>query len=135
MKRYKQAILSNFFVAINEAVSTEKGSAYRHLVEANLDIESRCDRTLCTEVLQGAFRYEVLTNPLLVDACPICSAILARRISNMPIERKLPSTMLDQESQMVPESQLKLELLGKSINAGEADEKQKSKIRQFELLL
>ncbi|WP_422445017.1 MULTISPECIES: hypothetical protein [unclassified Endozoicomonas] len=82
MKRYKQAILSNFFV-------TEDGSAVRHLVEANLDIESRSDRTLCTEVLNSDCRYEVLVNGHLSTVCMICSAILDRRISNMPVERKV----------------------------------------------
>ncbi len=82
MKRYKQAILSNFFV-------TEDGSAVRHLVEANLDIESRSDRTLCTEVLNSDCRYEVLVNGHLSSVCMICSAILDRRISNMPVERKV----------------------------------------------
>lgn len=82
MKRYKQTILSNFFV-------TEDGSAARHLVEANLDIESRSDRTLCTEVLNSECRYEVLVNNHLSSVCMICSAILDRRISNMPVERKM----------------------------------------------
>ncbi|USE33801.1 hypothetical protein [Endozoicomonas sp. SCSIO W0465] len=82
MKRYKQAILSNFFV-------TEDGSAVRHLVEANLDIESRSDRTLCTEVLNSDCHYEVLVNGHLSSVCMICSAILDRRISNMPVERKV----------------------------------------------
>ena len=133
MKRYKQTILSNFFVAINEAVSTEEGSACHHLVEANLDIESRCDRTLCTEVLQGAYRYEVLTNHLLVDACPICSAILSRRISNMPIERKMSSAMIDQELLKVPESQLKLDLLDNKIKRRDSEKKQQGRAKQFEL--
>lgn len=82
MKRYKQAILSNFFV-------TTDGSDVRHLVEANLDIESRSDRTLCTEVLSIGCRYEVLVNAHLSSVCPICSAILDRRIGNMPMERKV----------------------------------------------
>lgn len=82
MKRYKQTILSNFFV-------TEDGSDAHHLVEANLDIESRSDRTLCTEVLNSECRYEVLVNHHLPNVCMICSAILDRRISNMPVERKV----------------------------------------------
>ncbi|WP_257285407.1 hypothetical protein [Endozoicomonas sp. SESOKO1] len=102
MKRYKQAILSNFFV-------TEDGSAVRHLVEANLDIESRGDRTLCTEVLNSDCRYEVLVNGHLSSVCMICSAILDRRISNMPVERKVcfgkKQTM---EIYTPPENQLSL---------------------------
>ena len=81
MKRYKQAILSNFFV-------TDDGSDACHLVEANLDIESRSDRTLCTEILTSECSYEVLVNSHLSSVCVICAAILDRRISNMPVERK-----------------------------------------------
>ena len=81
VKRYKQVILSNFFV-------TDDGSGMRHLVEANLDIESRSDRTLCTEILTGNCNYEVLVNGHLAKVCVICAAILERRISNMPVERK-----------------------------------------------
>ncbi|WP_252180053.1 hypothetical protein [Endozoicomonas sp. 4G] len=105
MKRYKQAILSNFFVA---HIIKPCGSQYIHLVEANLDIESRADRTLCTEVLHGAYRYEVLTNQLLPGICPICSAILDRRISNMPKSRKVSSSFPDEICAEVPESQMDL---------------------------
>lgn len=103
MKRYKQAILSNYFVA---QIDSQPGSS--HLVEANLDIESRADRTLCTEVLHGAYRYDVLTNNLLLDTCPICTAILDRRISNMPKERKANGAHPENVDQEVPESQMSL---------------------------
>ncbi|WP_236631634.1 hypothetical protein [Endozoicomonas numazuensis] len=105
MKRYKQAILSNFFVA---QIIKPCGSQFTHLVEANLDIESRADRTLCTEVLHGAYRYEVLTNHLLPEVCPICSAILDRRISNMPKDRKIASGFSEEVCAEVPKSQLDL---------------------------
>ena len=62
------------------------------------------------EVLHGAIRHEVLTNALLASACPICSAILDRRISNMPKERKLSNGAQDEMDLEVPESQLDLEL-------------------------
>ncbi len=101
MKRYKQAILSNFFV-------TDDGSdAPRHLVEANLDIESRSDRTLCTEILTSECNYEVLINGHLSSVCVICAAILDRRISNMPVERKGSfSSNRPELSSSPPESQL-----------------------------
>lgn len=105
MKRYKQAILSNFFVA---KIIKSCGSRCTHLVEANLDIESRADRTLCTEVLHGAHHYEVLTNHLLPEVCPICAAILARRISNMPKKRLISSSFLNEVCVEVPESQMDL---------------------------
>lgn len=100
MKRYKQAILSNFFV-------TDDGSDARHLVEANLDIESRSDRTLCTEILTSECNYEVLINGHLSSVCVICAAILDRRISNMPVERKGSfSSNRPEQSSSPPESQL-----------------------------
>lgn len=102
MKRYKQAILSNFFV-------TEDGNAVRHLVEANLDIESRGDRTLCTEVLNSDCRYEVLVNGHLSSVCMICAAILDRRISNMPVEHKVSyGKKQTMEIDTPPENQLSL---------------------------
>ena len=104
VKRYKQAILSNYFVT---HITSPCGTEHHHLVEANLDIESRADRTLCTEVIHGAYKYEVLTNALLVDACPICAAILDRRISNMPKDRKSLS-VVEEVEQEIPESQLAL---------------------------
>ena len=108
MKRYKQTILSNFFVAIDSQSTVTSDGDY-HLVEANLDIESRDDRTLCTEVLHGEYRYEVLTNHLLVSACPICSAILKRRISNMPLERKAGTTSAFEDiEEEVPKTQMAL---------------------------
>ena len=108
VKRYKQTILSNFFVAIDsESGNTDAGDY--HLVEANLDIESRDDRALCTEVLHGEYRYEVLTNQLLASTCPICSAILKRRISNMPLERKPGSlTAFEETEEEIPETQMAL---------------------------
>ncbi len=104
VKRYKQAILSNYFVT---HIITPCGTEHHHLVEANLDIESRADRTLCTEVIYGAYKYEVLTNTLLIDACPICAAILDRRISNMPKDRKSLSVLEEVELE-VPEAQMAL---------------------------
>ena len=112
MKRYKQAILSNFFVTTDDV-------GIHHLVEANLDIESRGDRTLCTEVLQGERRYEVLTNQHLHDVCMICAAILDRRISNMPKERKIAGLTVEYPMS-VPESQLCL--LTASLDFGEASD-------------
>ena len=103
MKRYKQAILSNFFVTTDD-------EGIHHLVEANLDIESRGDRTLCTEVLQGERQYEVLTNHHLHDVCMICAAILDRRISNMPKERKVQGAKSGTEI-IIPEAQLCLTAL------------------------
>ncbi|WP_222842227.1 hypothetical protein [Endozoicomonas montiporae] len=89
--------------------NAEAGDGDYHLVEANLDIESRDDRTLCTEVLHGNFRYEVLTNHLLSQACPICSAILKRRISNMPLERKGGAlNAFEEVDEEVPETQMAL---------------------------
>ncbi|WP_422137915.1 hypothetical protein [Endozoicomonas sp. ALC020] len=105
VKRYKQVILSNFFVA---KIIQSCGSQCTHLVEANLDIESRADRTLCTEVLHGAHHYKVLTNHLLPEVCPICAAILARRISNMPKKRLISSSFPDEVCVEVPESQMDL---------------------------
>ena len=100
MKRYKQAILSNFFV-------TDDGSDVRHLVEANLDIESRSDRTLCTEILTNDRNYQVLDNSHLPSVCMICLAILDRRINNMPVERKgSVSSNCAEKSSLPPDSQL-----------------------------
>ena len=100
MKRYKQAILSNFFV-------TDDGRDVRHLVEANLDIESRGDRTLCTEILTSECNYEVLDNSHLPSVCMICLAILDRRINNMPVERKgNVSSNRAEKSSLPPDSQL-----------------------------
>ncbi|WP_153301846.1 hypothetical protein [Endozoicomonas arenosclerae] len=129
MKRYKQAILSNFFVA---QIIKPCGSQFTHLVEANLDIESRADRTLCTEVLHGAYRYEVLTNHLLPDVCPICSAILDRRISNMPKDRKITSGFPDEICSEVPESQMDL-LSGMSAERTEAKVEEAKQGHQFDL--
>lgn len=112
MKRYKQAILSNYFVTTDDM-------GIHHLVEANFDIESRGDRTLCTEVLQGEREYEVLTNHYLHHVCMICSAILDRRISNMPKERKI-SGLKSEFGEFVPESQLCL--LTASLDFGETEE-------------
>lgn len=67
---------------------TQDGPKPNHLVEANLDIESRSDVTLCTEVLKGKQNFCVLTNDLLPQACPICTAIIIRRINNMPQDSK-----------------------------------------------
>lgn len=92
-----------------------------HLVEANLDIESRGDRSLCTEVLQGERRYEVLTNQHLHNVCMICAAILDRRISNMPKERKTGGLKVEYPMN-VPKSQLCL--LTVSLDFGEASDEQ-----------
>lgn len=54
-------------------------------MEANLDIESRSDRALCTEVLSSPCEpMQVLENHHLPRICPICRAILLRRESNLP---------------------------------------------------
>lgn len=125
MKRYKQTILSNFFVTTDD-------DGVHHLVEANLDIESRSDRTLCTEVLQGVRHYEVLTNQHLADVCMICAAILDRRISNMPKERKAVNGQAEHELE-VPEAQMCLlteELdLGDETATDEATEEQSGQIK------
>jgi hypothetical protein len=81
-------------------------------------------------VLHGAFRYEILTNALLPEVCPICSAILDRRISNMPKERKTISSVQEVEDREVPESQLDM-LLG--LDAGKSDNKRVAEDKQFEL--
>lgn len=134
MKRYKQTILSNFFVAI-DSQSTDTSDGDYHLVEANLDIESRDDRTLCTEVLHGEYRYEVLTNHLLVSACPICSAILKRRISNMPLERKAGTTSAFEDiEEEVPKTQMALPLDNSADDKKEDTELSSGKASpQFEL--
>ena len=133
MKRYKQTILSNFFVAI-DSQSTDISDGDYHLVEANLDIESRNDRTLCTEVLHGEYRYEVLTNHLLVSACPICSAILKRRISNMPLERKGTTSAFEDIEEEVPKTQMALLLDNSADDKKEDTELSSEKASpQFEL--
>lgn len=135
VKRYKQTILSNFFVAIDsESGSIDTGDY--HLVEANLDIESRDDRTLCTEVLHGEYHYEVLTNQLLTRVCPICSAILKRRISNMPLERKPGSlTAFEEVEEEIPETQMTLLLDGDDDREGkdEPENSESGSSSQFEL--
>ena len=102
MKRYKQAILSNFFVTLDD------NDNHRHLVEANLDIESRDDRALCTEVLHKVNNYTVLTNELISSVCPICTAIMIRAINNMPQEKK--NNIKPTETSPTPETQLSLSL-------------------------
>ena len=119
-----------------DAESTDTGEGDYHLVEANLDIESRDDRTLCTEVLHGEYRYEVLTNHLLVSACPICSAILKRRISNMPLERKAGTTSAFEDiEEEVPETQMALLLENSGDGKEETDSECSSEKTspQFEL--
>ena len=129
MKRYKQAILSNYFVTTDDMGT-------RHLVEANFDIESRGDRTLCTEVLQGKRQYQVLTNHHLHYTCMIRAAILDRRISNMPKERKSPGLKSEFDLD-IPESQLCL--LTASMDFGETEEEpsdseaSKEPVPQFDL--
>lgn len=78
VKRYKQSILSDYFVV------QDLHSQVFHLMEANYDIEASMDRTLCTEVLQSSCYIDVLTNAQLGQVCSICTAILDRRICNMP---------------------------------------------------
>lgn len=129
VKRYKQAILSNFVVA---QIIKPCGYQYIHLVEANLDIESRSDRTLCTEVLHGAYRYEVLTNQLLPEVCPICAAILDRRISNMPKSRKVSSGFLGEVDMEAPESQMDL-LSVLKVESGESETDEVTQGYQFDL--
>lgn len=131
MKRYKQSILSNFFL-------TRDDSDVHHLVEANLDIESRSDRTLCTEVLHGECRYEVLVNQHLPGVCLICSAILDRRISNMPIERKNHPVREELVAESPPESQLSLGLspsVHPAVNENTSEGLKEKQPEQFELLI
>ena len=124
VKRYKQTILSNFFM-------TQDGPKPNHLVEANLDIESRSDITLCTEILKGVHGFHVLTNDLLASVCPICTAILIRRINNMPQDSK-PVTVTNQKS-VESKAQLSLYL---SDESGKREENRKEKtFKQFELVL
>ena len=128
MKRYKQTILSNFFVITND-------DGIHHLVEANLDIESRDDRTLCTEVLQGTRRYEVLTSQHFPEVCMICAAILDRRIGNMPKERKLVNGKSDFEWD-APKSQMCLLTVDMNFDCEEASvEVPEEQSGQFKLLL
>lgn len=135
VKRYKQTILSDFFVAINAVVSDLQEGCDYHLVEANLDIESRDDRTLCTEVLHGEYRYEVHTSLLLALACPICSAILKRRISNMPLEHKSGAFGVENTDQEIPEAQMALFLEGNRASEKNSDEtsKEVNDLQQFDL--
>ncbi|UYM15764.1 hypothetical protein [Endozoicomonas euniceicola] len=118
-----------------DSQSTDTSDGDYHLVEANLDIESRDDRTLCTEVLHGEYRYEVLTNHLLVSACPICSAILKRRISNMPLERKAGTTSAFEDiEEEVPKTQMALPLDNSADDKKEDTELSSGKASpQFEL--
>ncbi|WP_330926892.1 hypothetical protein [Candidatus Sororendozoicomonas aggregata] len=127
VKRYKQLILSNFFVTVNAC-------NHRHLVEANLDIESRSDLALCTEVLDGNYHYKVLTNELVPTICPICAAILIQRINNMPLEPKnnhQPGTL--NKHQNTP--QLCLDLVALTATTSENTDDMIEDYRQCELLL
>ncbi|MGB0360699.1 MAG: hypothetical protein ACPGEF_04730 [Endozoicomonas sp.] len=132
MKRYKQSILSNFFVTKDETGTC-------HLVEANLDIEVRSDHTLCTEVLQNSCRFQVLENQHLSKVCLICSAILDRRISNMPVERK-PSFTKEQEKELPATSGSQLPLLSfveikQKWSGQKTESNDKKQPEQFELIL
>ena len=128
MKRYKQIILSNFFIALDD-------SPYHHLVEANLDIESRDDRTLCTEVLHGEHNYTVLTNDLLPTLCPICTAILIRRINNMPQEVKPQAIKLSDDHAGVSAAQLPLLPVAAEQASNNEKDDATDAVTQFELAL
>ncbi len=84
MKRYKQSILSDYFV-------TCPTFGVRHIVGANYDIEDKGNRTFCDHGIVSEEGFEVLSNKHLTakaesgrEICPICKAILDQRISNMP---------------------------------------------------
>ena len=81
MKRYKQSILSDYFV-------TRPELGLWHIVEANYDIEGPSNRTLCANKIVHHAEFEVLSNKHLRASCNTCKAILDQRISNMPGLRK-----------------------------------------------
>ncbi|MDE1460766.1 hypothetical protein [Spartinivicinus poritis] len=97
MKRYKQSILSDYFI-VQDLTNNVK-----HLMEANYDIEASMDRTLCTEVLQHSHYVDVLTGAQIGKVCPICKAILDRRISNMPRSKSASSRKADLEEALEPQ--------------------------------
>ena len=104
MKRYKQSILSDYFVT-----RLEKG--LWHIVEANYDIEGRSNRTLCARELVSEAGFEVLSNKHLPESCNTCKAILGQRISNMPGLRKHYRVMDTEPRQFeLPVRQLGLDL-------------------------
>ncbi len=103
MKRYKQSILSDYFV-------TPPHGGVRHIVEANYDIEGQGNRTLCTSVIHGACGFDVLSNSHLSEVCHICKAILDQRISNMPGLRKSRHGETEPKQFELPVHQLGLDL-------------------------
>ncbi|WP_133296080.1 hypothetical protein [Zooshikella ganghwensis] len=98
VKRYKQSILSDYFVIIDPE------SHEYHLVESNYDIEEgQRNRTLCTEVIQHATFADVLTNQRMSEVCLICKAILLRRIENMPHAVKKAKALKEQQEELSTE--------------------------------
>ncbi|MGI0116355.1 hypothetical protein [Zooshikella sp. RANM57] len=94
VKRYKQSILSDYFVI------TDPESHEHHLVESNYDIEEgQRNRTLCTEVIQHASFADVLTNQRMSEVCLICKAILLRRIENMPHPSKKSKALKEHQEE------------------------------------
>ena len=84
MKRYKQSILSDYFVT-----SPEGGVC--HIVGANYDIEDQSNLTLCGHHMHDDHDFEVLANRFLAMhlgngrvVCHACKVILYQRIANMP---------------------------------------------------
>ncbi|WP_281647520.1 hypothetical protein [Parendozoicomonas sp. Alg238-R29] len=103
MKRYKQSILSDYFV-------TRPDFGPRHIVEANYDIEGRGNRTLCTSLIQQESGFEVLANKHFASTCHICKAILDQRIANMPGLRSLRPVDSEPRQFELPVCQLGLDL-------------------------
>ena len=108
MKRYKQSILSDYFV-------TRPEFGLRHIVEANYDIEGHGNRTLCASVIMSDAGFEVLSNKHLAskgvhEICHACKAILDQRISNMPGQRKHRPMDTEPRQFELPVRQLGLDL-------------------------
>ncbi len=110
MKRYKQSILSDYFV-------TSPYDGLFHIVGANYDIEDQGNFTLCNHRVHGDSDFEVLNNRHLavsvggdVKICPTCKAALFQRISNMPGQVRI--RMFDSEPRQfeLPVYQLGLDI-------------------------
>ena len=103
MKRYKQSILSDYFV-------TGPDFGPRHIVEANYDIEGQGNRTLCMKLIQYESGFEVLANKHFASTCHICKAIIDQRNSNMPGMRKHRAIESEPRQFELPVTQLGLDL-------------------------
>ncbi|CAM3806099.1 hypothetical protein [Parendozoicomonas haliclonae] len=110
MKRYKQSILSDYFV-------TRPEHGVRHIVGANYDIEDQGNRALCSIVVVTEAGFEVLSNRYLAgkpgsgnETCHICKALLDQRISNMPGQVKLRAFDSEPRQFELPVHQLGLDL-------------------------